>query len=92
MFKLLIEILHPKVCDSYVPYITDEQLQALAIAYPDNVTQVREFMFCEGVIIMWLIGISFQHWNCQCHHVCAVFVAKLVLLTVSSFVARNTKG
>ena len=45
VFKPSIEVLHPKLLYSYFPYITDEQLRALAIAYPDNVTKVREFIF-----------------------------------------------
>jgi hypothetical protein len=32
----------PNLFSSYFPNITDEQLQALAVAYPDDITQVSD--------------------------------------------------
>jgi hypothetical protein len=40
---------HANLVSSYFPYITDEQMEALAIAYPDDVTQVRELSLVSAM-------------------------------------------
>jgi len=54
---------------SYFPFITDKEMQSLAAAYPDDVTQVSgHFFLCEMpykyLIMITLAGFSFRHWNC----------------------------
>jgi hypothetical protein len=70
-------------------------MQALAIAYPDDVTQASDFqnMFIFDSIIL-LAGFSIQHWNCQCYNVRTVFFQAVRRLLISPFSppVRNTKG
>ena len=39
---------------SYFPYISDEQMQALAVAYPDDITQVSDYIMVSKSIHAWL--------------------------------------
>lgn len=76
---------------SYLSYITDEELQALATAYPDDVTQVSGLLACERHYVYFLQGSPFNTGTANAK----TFVPKFdngLTLHFNNFPARNTNA